>query len=451
MKNKIVFFLSIILLVLFWGNFETALACSCVANISPCQRFGNTDTIFIGKAVEVKKEKQKVEKNIETAKEAEFTIFEVEEVVSGKKAKQIVVQNSEGSSCDTSFVRGETYLIFADGDNKIGYKTNLCSGNIPVSEAQELLSAFRNLPSEGAGGKLYGKVSESLKKRTQEFVPMAGINLKIQEIGGTQKIYNHVTDNKGNYEIILPQGKYKIIPTIPNYAYLDTDSPDPEFIKDRSCREKNFFVKNNAYLKGKIVDARGKAVADTRVELVSVDEEPTLFGGESGYSAENGEFEIYRIPSGRYTLSINFTSKPSEDQPFPTTFYPNSLKREKAKILEVGLGQSIDNVIFRLPPRLSIQKVYGTVVFPDGKPAAEITVNLQREDSDISFSYTRTDKNGKFVLSGFTGEKYNFGVDYFGGDNEKSGYTVKKSVFKLDNNTPPFRLVLEKETEEKGN
>jgi len=448
MKRKFTLFLFSLFLTLSLGSVERVLACSCVLNISPCQRYGSSDAIFIGKAIDVKKEKAKDENGKELNFENESTIFEVEEVLLGTKKKQVAVRNKSGTSCDTYFAQGETYLVFANGDDKKGYGTGYCSGNTLLSESQELLTDLRNLPPINTGGKLYGNISESLKKRSEEFVLMPGVNIKIQEIGGKRKIYKAVSDGEGNYELIVPQGKYKVIPTIPAYAELGLSSDEPVFVKDRSCAEKSFTVENNAQITGKVIDAQGKPVTEIWVELVSVDnEKPDFLGDESGQSDENGEFTIYNVPSGHYTLSVNFTGEPDEEKPFPTTFYPNVSERENAKIFEIGLGQTVASLIFRLPPRIAKQKIYGTVVFSDGRPATEMTVNLQRGDSDRSFSHTRTDKNGNFVLNGFTGEKYNFGIEYYGEEIEKRDYTIKKSVFTLDKNMPSFRLALEKKSE----
>lgn len=447
MKHKFLVFLFSLVLTLSLGSFERVLACSCVANVLPCQRFGFSDAIFVGKAIGVKKEKGK-----ETSQEIESTIFVVEEAIAGVKSKQIVVNNKTGSSCDVSFAQGETYLVFANGNAKKGYSTGYCSGNLPIDEAGEDLLALRNLPTTGAGGRLYGNVSESLKKRDVEYAVMPGVNIKIREIGGRRKIYNAVTDGEGNYELIVPQGKYKITPTIPTYAETGIFSEDSIFVKDRGCAEKSFVVENKSQINGKVVDSQNKPVAEIRVELVSVDgEKPEPFSDNGGSTEATGEFSIENVPSGRYTLSVNYLTTPDEESPFPTVFYPNSSERKNAAIIEVGLGQRIDNLILRLPPRIATQKIYGTVIFPDGRPAVDITVNLQREDSDISFSYTRADKDGNFVLNGFTGEKYNFGVQYYGDSNEKRNYTIKKSVFTLDKNTQPFRLILEEMSEEDKN
>ncbi len=358
MKHKILIFLFSLVLTLSLGSVERVSACSCVLNVSPCERFGFSDVVFVGKAIGIKKEKAKDEKGKVATQESESTIFEIEEAITGAKSKQIVINSKSGSSCDITFAQGETYLIFANGNAKKGYGTGYCSGNMPIDQAGETLTALRNLPTTGAGGKLYGNVSESLKKRDEEFTAMSGISIKIQEIGGRRKIYNAVTDNEGNYELIVPQGKYKVTPTIPTYAELGLFSDETISVKDRGCTEKGFVVENKSQINGKVVDSQNKPVAEIRVELVSVDgEKPEPFSDNGGSTEATGEFSIENVPSGRYTLSVNYLTMPDKDNPFPTVFYPNAKERSEATIIEVGLGQTINNLVLRLPPRLVAKKL----------------------------------------------------------------------------------------------
>ncbi len=431
-------FIFSLLLILFSGTIQQTLACTCVANITPCQKFTYADLIFIGKVTAVQPEtEQKFRPG------AVRTTFEVKDIISGEKVTQVAFRN-EGSSCDVSFTEGETYLVFANKNGVQGYQTSLCSGNEKLSDAGETLAALRDLPKAGAGGRLFGNVSESFKKREKNSFPMAGVKLNIRQVGGKRKTYQAVTDEQGNYELMLPPGTYKVVPVVPAYATPGLYEESSISIKDRGCAEKSFSLSNNSSLSGRLVDARGRPVSGARLELLSVDEGPISPAVEEGFSEKGGQFDIYDIPAGRYTLSVNFTSPPGLSQPYPATFYPGKAEREKAKIIEIGLGQKIRNIVFRLPPPIPSRKITGTLVFPDGRPAAGMTVNLQREDSDTAFSYTKTDKDGNFILSGFIGGKYNFGVDYYGDEKEKDEFTIKKVVFTLDKNTPAFRLVLEK-------
>ncbi len=447
MKNKFSLLIFSFVLMFLIGSFERVFACSCLANTSACQQYSFADTIFVGKVVNIRKEGE--DKNPNWYKE--FTTFEVEDLISGTKAKQLVVHNRAGTSCDISFLQGDKYLIFADGDSKSGFKTGYCSGNLPLADAEKMIAELKALPKAGTGGKIFGSVSESLRKREQEYAPMAGIELKIQRIDGKRKTYKVTTDAEGNYELIVPQGKYKVNLFVPSYADLDMFDEDPVFVKDRACTAKSFNLFNKSKIVGKVIDSEGKSVENINVELLSIDEEPGFLNGDGSYSDENGEFLIENLPVGRYTLSVNFTIQPNKERPFPPTYYPNASSRENATIIEVGLGQSINNLIFRLPPRIPIQKIYGIIVLPDGRPAAGMTVNLLSEDAEWSYDRAVTDENGNFVLNGFISKKYCFSVEYYGQDNGMRNYELKKDVFTLDKDTPSFRLVLQKQTESREN
>lgn len=427
------------------GSAAQVFACSCVANIKPCERYTSAAAIFVGKAVSVKT----VGNTENPFAVTEFTTFEIEEIISGTKTKQIVVQNRFASSCDVSFTKGEKYLIFANGNEKEGFGTNMCSGNKLFSDSQDLLDELRNLPKAGEGGKIFGEVFESIKKRREEYTPMPGVEIKIREIGGKRNIFNIATDSKGEYEINVPAGKYKLAPAVPAYATLDLFSDEPIIVKDRGCTQKNFSLHNKSRISGKVVDSEENPVSEIRIELISLDEEPAFLGGDGDYTDEKGRFSLEDVPAGRYTLSVNFTLSVNKDRPFAPTYYPNASKREDAAIIDIGLGQSVDGLVFRLPPRIPVQKVYGKLILPDGGPAVGMTVNLQSEDGEWNHDYTKTDENGDFELNGFAGKKYRFSVEYYGEDDGMRDFTVKKSVFTLDKNTPPFRLILEKKPPDK--
>ena len=151
---------------------------------------------------------------------------------------------------------------------------------------------------------------------------MSGVSIKIKEIGGSQKIYNSVTDNEGNYELIVPEGKYKVTPTIPTYAELGLFSDDPIIVKDRSCSESSFTVQNKSLISGKVIDSQGKPVKEIRLEVISTDSarKPRYGGDDGGLTDEKGNFSIENIPSGSYTLSVNYLASPDEENPFPTVF-----------------------------------------------------------------------------------------------------------------------------------
>lgn len=448
MKPRILF-LSLFLLLLL-GGVERIFACSCVRDTTTCQRYGYSDAIFVGRAVEIKRVRTADSPQLEE----EFTVFEAEEMFLGAKKERFSVRNKTGSSCDVEFTPGETYLIFAKGNAKRGFDTALCSGNTPIGYAAELLADLRELPKAGTGGRLYGRTTESVRQRAEGSVPMPGVKIKIQEIGGRKKIYNVSTDREGNYEMILPQGQYKIIPAAPPYAEMGYYTEEPFLVKDRACVEQSFSIYNKSRISGRVTDAEGKPAAGVYVELVASDqiEKPRPFGDDSQVPVEeDGSFSIENVPAGRYTLSVNYAMPVSSENPFPTVFFPNSPLRSGAKVFEIGLGKSIDGLVFRLPPRLVEKTVRGAIVFEDGRPAADVELYLEDAESPgvcVNGCGSETDAEGNFSLKGFANRLYRIKARADAPGDETNEYRLVSEQFSLDENITDLKLTLKKTEKE---
>jgi hypothetical protein len=467
MKRKIFLFFSSLFLITLFGNYERAYACMC-ANLSTCERFTNSDVIFVGKAIEIiSEDKAKFPR--------EWTVFEISENIFGSKKQQIKVQNKVGGfGCGVEFERGETYLIFANGDEAKGFGTSFCHGNLPLSYAREELNNLRNLPKTGSGGMLFGQVWDFITKREGDGIRfgLPGIKINIQEKGGSGKIYQAVTDVRGNFESLLPEGIYKLTPVVPVYAELETysDRENLTFVKDRGCTREVFSMRNKSLISGKVLSAEGKPVSDVKVEFIPIDQKEKNYLESDETKAPNGSFSFNNLPAGKYTLSVNYTASPNEGTPYPTFFYPNARERSKAKIFEVGLGQKIEGIVFRLPPRLATKEIRGTVFWEDGKPAAGIEVYLLDDEFPRTYAgcYTKsstkplsnkvsettvefidctpkTDSQGRFVIRGYQSRKYTVNASFWEkGEEENIEYSAKSAVFSMDEKLPEFKLILKR-------
>jgi hypothetical protein len=472
MKRKIFLFLFAVGLTLSLGNFEQVLACTC-RKVSTCERYNFDSVIFVGKAIAIEKEKK-------GSFQTESTIFEIKELFSGEKRQQIKVKNKFGFSCDVEFEKDKTYLVFAGGDENDGFGTGFCSGNLPIEYADEELSNLRKLLASNDAAKLSGTILEQFEKRNNEEnrVPVPNIQVNIREVD-TGKTYSTFSDKTGRYEISVPSGRYKINLTIPEYAKLEYFGEEEIFkLKPRGCAESYYVLSNNSKISGKVVDSDGKPVADLRVELLSTDEKKSYLGGMSGETDNSGVFSIEKIPTGKYTLSVNYNSFPQPDRPFPTVFYPNSPNRENAKIFEVGLGQSINEIVFRLPPRLTEKEIRGEIVWEDGSPAKDVEIIL--EDNEFQGFKTgcyllttskkslggnpetfavslglrgsgcrlRTDESGKFLIKGFSSRKYRIKAETEKTvDGQKVKYKAGSELFSLDEKPISLKLVLKPKIE----
>ena len=469
MKHKIYIFIFALVLMLSFGSFEQVLACMC-GRISTCERYNFSDAVFIGKAIAIEKENKG---NFKT----ESTIFEITESFSGENAGQIKVRNKSGFSCDVEFEKGTTYLVFASGDVKTGFGTGFCSGNLPIEYADQEIDNLRKLITSNEKGKLTGTILKKLgeSSKDENRVPLPNIEITAREIN-TGKTYGTFTDNAGRYEIPVPAGSYKVNPVIPRYAKIEYFNENEIFkVKDRGCAEGFYVIVNDSRITGKIFDSNGNAIADLRVELLALDKGKSYLGGMSGETDKNGLFTIEEIPAGKYTLSVNYNSFPQADRPFPTTFYPNGSKRENARVFEIGAGQNIEEIVFRLPPRLDEKEIRGEVFWEDGTPAKDVEIMLEDDEfrgfktgcylkqvSDktfaenpglrsTSFSLTglgcnlKTDNSGNFLIKSYIGRKYRIKAEIQKiNDGRKIKYEAESELFSVDAKLSLIKLTLKK-------
>lgn len=160
---------------------------------------------------------------------------------------------------------------------------------------------------------------------------------------------------------------------------------------------------------GKLLQANGKPLAYTEIELVPIDSVKQINDRRLlATTSVSGLFLFAAVPAGKYTLSINFDEKPSQTSPYPTYFYPNSADRAAAEVFDVVAANRINGLIFQLPPKLTQRKIIGKVLGTNGNPVAGAFVNLKDiAYDDTSFALSnKTDKNGNFKLSGFENRNY---------------------------------------------
>jgi hypothetical protein len=109
--------LSCILVILILPRLlETASACTCANQGSPCAAFGATPMVFVGHVVSIKKDKAEinrfgVKEVIRTGLVAHMV---VEETLKGITQKEVdVVTGGGGGDCGYHFIDGERYLVYA--------------------------------------------------------------------------------------------------------------------------------------------------------------------------------------------------------------------------------------------------------------------------------------------------------------------------------------------------
>lgn len=140
-------------------------------------------------------------------------------------------------------------------------------------------------------------------------------------------------------------------------------------------------------------------------------------------------------------VGVNLTSPPDPEAPFPTTYYPGVPEKGKAIPLELGEGQQLSDIQIRLPAPLRKVPVEVTVLWHDGRPAANVGVAVWPRDKHWSWFYQPTDAQGRALINLFEGETYRIdahvqlGMDRWG--------CARAVPVDASSPIPPVTLVLE--------
>ena len=116
-----------------------ARACSCM-KLTPSEGLSSSYAVFTGEVT-------KIEPNTTTKFGGVEITLQVKKVWKGKIGEQVEVRTASSSAaCGYNFVKGETYLVYADRDEADPMRVSLCSRTALVASAQDDLD-FLGKPS----------------------------------------------------------------------------------------------------------------------------------------------------------------------------------------------------------------------------------------------------------------------------------------------------------------
>jgi hypothetical protein len=201
-------------------------------------------------------------------------------------------------------------------------------------------------------------------------------------------------------------------------------------------------------ISGKLLTSNGKPLPYIEIELVPIDAE-TIIINENLFavSGPNGKFSFGNVPTGSFSLSINFDESPTKLSPYETCFYPKTIARSEAKVFETVVNTKFTGLIFQLLPQAEKRTITGKVFWNDKKPAANSFVLLRDAKTERDFSIIsdyKTDVKGSFTLSGFENRKYQI-ISFYTESQViygKPSALAKSEIFILDKNTTPVELTL---------
>ncbi|HEY4180208.1 MAG TPA: carboxypeptidase regulatory-like domain-containing protein [Kofleriaceae bacterium] len=217
-----------------------------------------------------------------------------------------------------------------------------------------------------------GTVSDVLGGPVPDAKVRAGRAMELERKGGVMTM---VTDEKGTFEMRLPEGMYSIGARHEAYA-----RDDKVVQVQGDVVTVDFMLTPGGGIKGEVVSRDGKAVPDA---LVSVGGPEGLFNGQSATSDERGAFWLKGLEPG----ALELTATGGE--------YTSSAPT----VVELGIGEQVEGV------RVIVDKAFtisGKVVDKNGtqKGVPGVRIGCFTFTGHVAIGRDASDENGQFEIKG---------------------------------------------------
>lgn len=427
-----------------------ARACSCVEyGTPPCAEYGRADAVFTGVVTGIRKYPGGAPDGMPLA----LLHFTVEDSYRGVSVAELEVETLSGTSCDTTFKRGERWLVYGYRNESTGrLAIQPCTRTRRLEAAEEdlhyILGLKRAKPRQAVLGRLLRGGYESL----------AGMRVTVKD-GGRE--YSADTDGEGAYAITLPRpGTYTVRAVVPFSADVSSrttpvkaDPADERTIIEYSVyvpagqctyNEINVYAVDlhaTAEISGKVTDEAGEPVTRGYVYLIeAVPKDGSKPEREFTSVGADGSFKFEGVAVGRYYLAINPDDEaPGEyDARHPRTFFPGVEDAGEAMPFVVAEGAKIGDVNFKVRPAMKERVITGTVVWADGRTAADASVSLYGGPSGKYIRMVKADAKGRFTMEIYGEFKYEISADAYGEGHGESG----RVAVPPDGNPAPIKLVV---------
>ena len=377
---------------------DPAAACACVKAGPPCQEFWNATAIFAGR----------VESLSRASPDSISVTFSVQEWFRGARSARVTLSTpSSAAGCGYSFRRGREYLVYAvtvAGTAEL--TTSRCSRTQPVESATADLDYVRNLSAEPSpAARVFGRVvmrNRDLARRRDRDRPLSGA---VVSVIGSESVLQITSDATGAFSIGgLAAGRYTA--SLASSGGAGVIQPIEFELSDaRACIEVSAVVHAAATVRGRVVDASGRAVPGLTVDLTvpeGLDRYPDAERVRA-LTRGDGTFELRGVPEGRFIVGINTTRKST-----PLLVYPGVDSVSAARLVTVRVGDAIELHDFVIPANISFVEIRGVVRETTGVPAVGARVFLAgpSEGDHIVGEAAITDELGQFVLSAPAGRQY---------------------------------------------
>jgi hypothetical protein len=209
---------------------------------------------------------------------------------------------------------GERYLVYArrQPDGK-GLVTGICSRTRLIAEADEDLRFLQTLSdSHRAGARVYGTITHWERHLSsgepKEYGPVSDVFVSVVGARGT---FSASTDDRGQYEVTVPPGKYEITvlpPAMYSARYLRQPLELPDL---RAYTVADFSLRFDGRIRGVVRQSSGEPAGNVPVQVMAA-EDVGKSGNVQTLSVQTdagGSFEFLEVSPGRYVVGVDLTRR----------------------------------------------------------------------------------------------------------------------------------------------
>ncbi len=228
--------------------------------------------------------------------------------------------------------------------------------------------------------------------------------------------FSAVTDASGKFKLEIEPGSYFILADkngfIRDYTPNGPGSTITRISPGQSLKLPDFKVNPASTISGRVLDEDGEPLANVFIQASQKRYHmgiPNLYAESTATSNEVGDFRISDLAAGQYLIRAGYRSQmASPKMEYSATYYPGTRDESLAQAINVGTGQDIPALRFKMKkePVFSIQgKVSGAV---DVAPQM-VSVLSQGLGQNLSQSFPQSAairSDGTFEITGVAAGSY---------------------------------------------